>query len=157
MVSIVILSYNKSKLTTECLESIYTHIPRNEVEVIVVDNASSDDSVEIIKKKFPQVKLIQNDRNAGFAGGCNLGAKHAQGEYILFLNNDAFLSDNPLPAFFMTFQDHKEAGIVGGMLTNHDGSLQRSFGEFYTVPNVAFLLLLVKAENLKDLMLVKRF
>ncbi|HVZ59061.1 MAG TPA: glycosyltransferase family 2 protein [Patescibacteria group bacterium] len=140
MVSLVILSYNKRDLTAACLRTIFDHVPSKEAEVIVVDNASSDDSVSFIKKHFPQVKLIENSRNAGFAGGCNLGAKSAKGEYILFLNNDAKLSDDPLPALIDVFKKHPDTGIVGGLLVNHNGSLQRSYGAFYTVPNVVYLL-----------------
>jgi GT2 family glycosyltransferase len=140
MVSLVILSYNKRDLTSSCLNSIFKHIPANECEVIVVDNASSDDSVEYIKKHFPKVKLIENKKNSGFAGGCNIGAKHAKGDYILFLNNDAELSSDPLPKMTEVFENNSDAGIVGGLLVNHKGSLQRSFGSFYTVLNVAYLL-----------------
>lgn len=149
MVSLVILSYNKRDLTAECLTTIFKNIPAREFEVIVVDNASTDDSVEYIKKHFPKVKLIENNRNAGFAGGCNLGAKQAKGEYILFLNNDAKLSSNPLPPMIEAFTTHTDAGIVGGLLLNHNGSLQRSFGAFYTVINVAYLLFAGESGELK--------
>lgn len=149
MVSIVLLSYNKRDLTAECLMTIFKHVPDKEAEVIVVDNASSDDSVEYIKKHFPKVNVIENTRNAGFAGGCNLGAKHAKGEYILFLNNDAKLSDNPLPTMLDVFEKHQKAGIVGGLLVNHNGSLQRSYGSFYTVLNVAYLLFAGESGELK--------
>ncbi|MEK7605391.1 MAG: glycosyltransferase family 2 protein [Patescibacteria group bacterium] len=149
MVSLVILSYNKRDLTAECLTTVFKHIPAREAEVIVVDNASTDDSVAYIKKNFPKVKLIENNRNAGFAGGCNVGAKHAKGDYLLFLNNDAKLSDNPLTAMIEAFSTHPDAGIVGGLLVNHNGSLQRSFGAFYTVINVAYLLFAGESGELK--------
>lgn len=149
MVSIVLLSYNKRDLTAECLNTVFKHVSDKEAEVIVVDNASSDDSVEYIRKHFPKVKLIENTRNAGFAGGCNLGAKSAKGDYILFLNNDAKLSNNPLPKMLEVFNSHDQTGIVGGLLVNHNGSLQRSYGSFYTVPNVAYLLFAGESGELK--------
>jgi len=149
MVSLVILSYNKRDLTSSCLTSIFQHIPELEREVIVVDNASSDDSVEYIKKHFPKVILIENKKNLGFAGGCNLGAAHATGEYILFLNNDAKLSSNPLSEMIEVFENHTSAGVVGGLLVNHNGSLQRSYGSFYTVINVAYLLFAGESGELK--------
>jgi GT2 family glycosyltransferase len=149
MVSLVILSYNKRELTSSCLTSIFKHIPEREYEVIVVDNASSDDSVEYIKKNFPKVKLVENTKNSGFAGGCNVGAKHAKGDYILFLNNDAELSSNPLPQMVEVFDNHPDAGVVGGLLVNHNGSLQRSFGSFYTILNVAYLLFAGESGELK--------
>jgi len=149
MVSLVILSFNKRDLTASCLTSIYKHVPEKKFEVIVVDNASSDDSVSYIKKHFPKVKLIANQENSGFAGGCNLGAKEAKGEYLLFLNNDALVSDNPLTKMLQVFSSYPKAAIVGGLLANHDGSLQRSFGAFYTVLNVMYLLFAGESGELK--------
>ncbi|CAN5201877.1 N/A [soil metagenome] len=149
MVSLVILSYNKRDLTAECLKTIFQYIPEKSAEVIVVDNASSDDSVEYIKKHFPKVKVIENTKNAGFAGGCNLGAKHAKGDYILFLNNDAKLSNDPLPALIDVFDQHEKTAIVGGLLANHNGSPQRSYGSFYTILNVAYLLFAGESGELK--------
>jgi len=149
MVSLVILSYNKRDLTSSCLTSIFRHIPEKELDVIVVDNASSDDSVLYIKKHFPKVNLIENKKNSGFAGGCNLGAAHAKGEYILFLNNDAEVSEDPLPKMIDVFHKHTDAAIVGGLLVNHNGSLQRSYGSFYTVINVAYLLFAGESGELK--------
>ena len=151
MVSIVVLTYNKRDLTTDCIISIQKNIPKTEREIIVVDNLSVDDSVEYIKKHFPEVKLIENTRNAGFAGGCNLGAKHAKGEHILFLNNDAVIADNPLPEMISTFASDEKVGIVGGLLTNLNGTLQRSYGKFYTVPNVMYLLFAGESGELKRL------
>lgn len=151
MVSIVILSYNKRQLTVDCLTSLNKNIPHDQYETIVVDNASSDDSVEYIRKHFPKVKLIENTRNAGFAGGCNLGAKHAKGEFILFLNNDAAIGENPLPEMVKTFSEDEKIGVVGGLLTNLNGSLQRSYGNFYTILNVAYLLFAGESGELKRL------
>lgn len=149
MVSLVILSYNKRELTSSCLTSIYKHLPEKEYEVIVVDNASSDDSVEYIRKHFPKVKLIENTKNSGFAGGCNIGARHAKGDYLLFLNNDAEIQSDPLPKMIEVFENDPDTGIVGGLLVNHNGSLQRSFGSFYTIVNVAYLLFAGESGELK--------
>lgn len=119
------------------------------MEVIVVDNASSDDSVSFIKKHFPKVRLVENSKNSGFAGGCNLGAKQAKGEYILFLNNDAEITDNVFTPLIKVFNEQKNVGIVGGLLSNHDGTLQRSYGAFYTVLNVIYLLFAGESGELK--------
>lgn len=140
MVSIIVLSYNKSTLTLQCLQSLFKNIDEKEIEVIVVDNASTDDSVTLIKKEFPKVKLIENTKNSGFAGGCNLGAKQARGEYLVFLNNDAEVTDNPLPQMIGVFKTNEHVGIVGGILENHNGTLQRSFGNFYSLSAVFRLL-----------------
>jgi GT2 family glycosyltransferase len=148
MVSIVILSYNTSELLKKCLESIYLHL-QGKFEVIVVDNASKDESVKMVKDTFKKVRLIENPHNSGFAGGCNLGAASAKGEHILFLNSDAEVKDNPLPILLQTFNDHDNVAVVGGILENYNGSLQRSFGDFYTIPNIITLLFVGENGELK--------
>ena len=87
MVSVVIPHYGGKDILFECLTSMNICTYPN-FEIIVVDNDSSDSSVEFIKTNFSKVNLIQSEYNRGFAGGCNLGAQHAKGEYLLILNND---------------------------------------------------------------------
>ena len=86
-VSITIPHYNGIEVLSECLDSLFQSTYPN-IEVIVVDNGSSDDSVDWLKINHSQVIVIENDRNLGYAGGCNAGALAANGEYLLFLNND---------------------------------------------------------------------
>ena len=87
LVSVVIPHWNGVEVLSECLESLSeTKYPN--MEIIVVDNASTDGSPDWVSLNFPQVKLIENDQNYGYAGGCNRGAKTAEGEYLVFLNND---------------------------------------------------------------------
>lgn len=87
--SVIILSYNTKDLLRDCLRFVFaTELNHCNVQVIVVDNASSDDSVQMVKKEFFQVELIQSRRNLGFSGGNNLGLKKAVGRYVLFLNSD---------------------------------------------------------------------
>lgn len=140
MVSIIILSYNTSKLLSECLTSVEKVLKNYDYELIVVDNLSHDDSVEMVKKQFPTVKLIENTENAGFARGCNLGATHAKGEYLLFLNSDTQMSENPLAKMVEIFEKNEKVGVVGGRLINFDGSLQRSYGPFYGLAKVCVML-----------------
>ena len=87
LVSIIIPHWNGIDIITECLESLHKTTYPN-FEIIVVDNNSSDESVNHIRKKFPNVTVFENGRNEGYAGGCNRGAEIAIGEYLLFLNND---------------------------------------------------------------------
>ena len=87
LVSVVIPHYGGKDILSECLVSFKTCTYSN-LEIIVVDNASPDDSVQFIKSNFPEVNLIQSEYNRGFAGGCNFGAQHAKGNYLLILNND---------------------------------------------------------------------
>jgi GT2 family glycosyltransferase len=93
MVSVIIPHYGGEEILQECLESLKNTV-YEELEIIVVDNNSQDDSTNIINTKFPNVKLIQSEINRGFAGGCNIGAQHAQGEYFLILNNDTIHDNN---------------------------------------------------------------
>lgn len=87
--SVIILSYNTKDLLRDCLRFVFaSKLNHYNVQVIVVDNASVDDSVQMVKKEFPQVELIQSEKNLGFSGGNNLGLKKVVGRYILFLNSD---------------------------------------------------------------------
>ena len=88
MVSIIIPNYNGGDLLYNCIDSIYKNISIKDFELIVVDNASTDDSINRIKSNFQNVKIISSNSNLGYSGGCNLGATHASGKYLLFLNND---------------------------------------------------------------------
>ncbi|HUW24321.1 MAG TPA: glycosyltransferase family 2 protein [Patescibacteria group bacterium] len=93
--SVVVLSYNTRDFLRECLASL-KHSPSLTAEVIVVDNASSDGSPQMVRKEFPRVKLIINKTNVGFARGNNIGLKEAKGDFILFLNSDTRLEPNAL-------------------------------------------------------------
>jgi GT2 family glycosyltransferase len=90
LISVVVLNWNGSKVLRQCLDSLraQTYTP---VEIIVVDNASTDNSVNLVKELFPDVKLILNEKNIGFGGGNNVGIGASQGRYIMMLNNDTRL------------------------------------------------------------------
>lgn len=131
--SIIILSYNTKDLLSQCLNSIKKFIKEVSYEVIVVDNASTDGSVEFIKNKFPQIKLIKSNENVGFAKGINLAEKSTKGKYLLFLNSDTIFNDNNIREMIEFIDKRDEIGIVGGLLLDRDGSRQRSFGKFYNL------------------------
>ena len=86
-VSIIIPHYNNKTIISNCLNSL-CKLSFKDLEIIVVDNNSSDDSIDYIRTKYKDIKIISSSNNLGYAGGCNLGSKNAQGEYLLFLNND---------------------------------------------------------------------
>lgn len=149
LLSIVTLNYGKSHLTLASLASLFgqfaEEFKENKIELIIVDNASPDDSVaEIIKvlkeKKYPNVHLIANKANDGFGKGCNIGAKHAKGKYILFLNNDTEVKDKGILRMVEYMEKHEEAAFLGGPLSNFDGSSQQSVGTFYSPFKVLLLL-----------------
>lgn len=149
--SIVILSYNTKDLTLACLKSIVSQyekeLKRNELEIIVVDNNSTDNSVESIKyyvssiKYEGMIKLIQNKENVGFAKGCNLGAEAAKGKYILFLNSDTKALDKGFLSMVNFLDKNNNVAILGGKLENSDGSTQRSCGRFYNLFSLTIMLL----------------
>ncbi len=115
LVSIISVNYNQSHVTIEMLESFEKVIYPN-YEIIIVDNNSQNDNPEIIKKKFPKIKLIFSKKNLGFAGGNNLGVQKAKGEYILFLNNDTEVPHDFLQALIDAFLENKKIGMVSPRL-----------------------------------------
>ncbi len=130
--SIIIVNYNTADLLCQCLTSIYSSPCRYNFEVIVIDNASSDLSCKMVKKEFPQVKLVENERNTGFAKANNQGLRISQGEYILFLNPDTVILKNALEKLLEFMETHTEAGAVGAKLLYPDGTVQLSCRRFYT-------------------------
>ncbi|MFZ3071861.1 MAG: glycosyltransferase family 2 protein [Thermodesulfobacteriota bacterium] len=126
MLSIIIVNYNGVKFLTECLNSIEEHVSRPH-EVIVVDNASTDGSVELIKENFQRVRLIRSGENRGFSGGNNIGARRASGELMLLLNNDTRLL-TPLDAAIEEFGRDERLGALGCRMYYGDGRKQPSIG-----------------------------
>jgi hypothetical protein len=134
-ISLVLVSYNTKKLLNECLRSIF--LDGKNCQVIVVDNASSDGSIKMIKEKYPQVRLLVNYKNLGFGKANNLGAKEAQGEIIFFLNSDTLVPKGTLSKLGKFFDDHLRAGIVGPKIVLKDGETQPySFGDDPTIFNL---------------------
>ena len=96
MVSIVIVNYNVKYFLEQCLYSIRKSAAGIPVEIFVVDNQSTDGSLEYLKQRFPEVRFIANDSNLGFSKASNKGLEYARGKYLLFLNPDTLLSENTL-------------------------------------------------------------
>ena len=124
--SIIIVNYNGLAHTREAITSVVQH--SQESETIVVDNCSSDGSVEALRTEFPQIKLVASETNRGFGSGCNLGALQARGEYLFFLNNDALLSEDTPAVLRNIMKSHPRCGACGPRVVNPDGSYQLSFG-----------------------------
>ena len=127
VVSIVILTFNQMRYTKECIQSIDKCTPRNQHEIILVDNGSTDGSVQWLRKLVRQnrhYKLIENETNLGFAKGCNQGIQTASGEYVLLLNNDTVVTKDWLSGMLATLQSAPDIGIVGPM-TDHIAGIQK--------------------------------
>lgn len=131
--SIVIVTSNTRELLRNCLESVFENTSGVNYEVIVVDNSSTDGSVEMVERTFPCVKLIRNDENLGFAKGNNQGFAASKGTYILALNSDTVVQDNAILATARFMDEHPEAGAVGCRTVHPDGSLQLTYERFPTI------------------------
>jgi GT2 family glycosyltransferase len=131
--SIVIICWNDLKVIRDCLESIYASTHNTPLEVIVSDNGSRDGSVEFIRKNYPDVRVIENRANLGFAKGNNVGIQASTGEWIHILNPDTIIHDGALDRLVAFAQKHPEAGAFGCRVLNPDGSYQISARPFPTV------------------------
>lgn len=133
--SIIIPSYNTCNLLLNCLSSIYQST-NGDFEIIVVDNASEDKTVEEIEKRYEQVKILKNLKNLGFAKAVNQGLREAKGAYLLILNSDTLVSEKAIETEISFLQNHEEAGAVGCQIRNTDGSIQPSGGFLPNLFNV---------------------
>lgn len=125
--SVVIVSWNTRELVRQCLHSLEETLSSSlSVEVFVVDNCSSDDSVEIIAREFPWVDLISSSTNLGFAGGNNQALVLCHGRYVLLLNPDTVVKPGALEILVRFMDEHADAGAASSMLLNPDGTLQHS-------------------------------
>ena len=126
--SIIIVNYNVEKYIISCIQSIYKHSRSNyKFEIIVIDNNSSDNSVKKIKKKYPNVKLIENSENYGYSIAANQGGLASKGEYLFFLNPDTFLIEDSLSVLIEKAKNIKEKFILGPVLATTKGSIHQSF------------------------------
>jgi GT2 family glycosyltransferase len=128
--SIIIVSWNVENFLKKCLSSIYQNQGKLQLEVIVIDNNSSDQTCNLIQRAFPQVKLICNQSNRGFARACNQGLQQAKGEYYLLLNPDTEILGDCLPKMVEFMEKNPEVGLAGCQLLNSDGSRQPSVRNF---------------------------
>ena len=128
--SVIIVSYNTKDLLLECLTSVFGSSSGISCDVHVVDNGSEDGSADAVAQGFPNVRLIRNPDNRGFARACNQGLREAQGKYLLLLNSDAKIKSEALHEMIAFMDKTPDAGAVGGQLIREDGSLQNSFDNF---------------------------
>jgi len=110
-VSILIVNYNGLKDILRCIPSLLAQ-DYDDYEIVIVDNASNDGSADQITEQYPDIKLIRAEKNLGFGGGNNLAAKHAQGQYLAFLNPDTTVEPDWLPKMVHTLESHPEAGVA---------------------------------------------
>ncbi len=131
--SIIIVNWNTRELLQKCLESVEATVRDFSQEVIVVDNASTDGSVAMLKERFPGVRRIENSENRGFGTANNQALRIMAGRYALLLNSDAVLNKNAVTELFTCLENHPEAAMACGQLLNADGSRQNSIAAFPTL------------------------
>ena len=131
--SVVIVNWNTEAFLRDCLKSVFGMIEGIAFEVIVVDNASSDGSVAMLKVEFPQVRRIENYENRGFAAANNQAFRIMTGRYALLLNSDTVLTEGAVRELYTFMEEHPEAVMACGQLLNADGSKQNSIAGFPTL------------------------
>jgi len=138
--SIAIVSWNVKELLADCLASVYASLEGNatEYEVLVVDNASSDGSADMVRERFPQTPLMANADNKGFAAANNQAMARSRGRYVVLLNPDTVLRDNALGIMLRFMDDAPSAGMAGPRLVYGDGSFQHSAFGFPSLAQVFF-------------------
>lgn len=128
--SIIIINYNVKNLLNDCINSLYESLKGIRFEIIVIDNASTDDSVEMLYMHHPQIKTIVNTQNIGFGAANNQGLAEASGDFILLLNPDTIIFPDTIAKTLKFCQEHPEVGIVGCKILNPDKTLQPSCNYF---------------------------
>ncbi len=136
--SIIIVNWNTRDCLRDCLASIFQAADSLVVEAIVVDNASDDGSVEMVKRDFPHVQLVQNRANLGFAAACNQGLAIGRGRYAMLLNPDTRIVGNALQILVQCLDSHPDVGLVGPQILDQEGVVQSSCYEYPSLLNIFF-------------------
>ncbi|RKY56115.1 MAG: hypothetical protein DRP89_02040 [Candidatus Neomarinimicrobiota bacterium] len=136
-ISVIIVSYNVKEFLQQCILSLKKSLGNYDYEIIVIDNNSVDGSNEIVRYKFPDIILIENETNRGFAGACNQGLSIAKGEFLLLLNPDTMIQEDTISTMIDFISTHSDAGAAGCKILNANGSLQLACRRSFPVPKVA--------------------
>ena len=131
--SIVIVNWNTCALLRDCLDSVFRTVSGIAFEVLVVDNASTDGSVPMVRESFPAVRLMANNENRGFGAANNQAFRVMGGRYALLLNSDTVLTENAVRELFLFMESSPRAAMACGQLLNRDGSKQNSMAAFPTL------------------------
>ena len=131
--SIIIITFNSSPFIGACLRSLAEQMKGFDYEILVVDNASSDETCRLIQEEFPGATLIQSPSNIGFAKANNLGLRKAKGEFVLLINPDTLWRKGDVKEAIQFLRDHPDIGGLGCRLILQDGSWQKSHGHFPTL------------------------
>jgi N-acetylglucosaminyl-diphospho-decaprenol L-rhamnosyltransferase len=144
VVSVCVVNWNCRDMLLNCLHSLHPRRQRLRIEIIVVDNASTDGAADMVEREFPCVKLIRNTTNAGFARGNNQAAAIARGRYLFFLNNDTLVPPGAIRRLVQHARTQPRLGLLGPRLRGGDGQVQLSARRRPTVAALAHRLLLLR-------------
>ncbi len=136
-ISIIIVNYNVKYFLEQCLYSVYKSIEGISAEIIVIDNNSTDNSVEYLKPRFPGTQFIINYENTGFAKGCNQGLARATGEYILFLNPDTILGEDSISTCISFFESNHDCGALGVKMIDGAGNFLKESKRSFPSPSTS--------------------
>jgi GT2 family glycosyltransferase len=128
--SVIIVTFNSRAVVDACLTSLYADLGARSAQVVVIDNASSDETPTHISDRWPQVTLLRETENRGFAVANNTGIRCAGGDAILLLNPDTVIQPGAIDSLLAALAAHSQAGVIGPMLLNLNGSLQPSCRDF---------------------------
>jgi len=152
----IIVSFNTVDLLEKCLKTLFDSITNSvsEAEVIVVDNGSTDGTIEFIKNNYPDLVLIESIDNLGYSKAVNKGAQIAKGDFIAIVNSDIQVNSNAINLLLDYLKKHRNVGVIGPQMVFPDGKWQRSYGEVPSIVNVFsdVLLISVLRDNLKKLL-----
>ena len=150
-VSFVIVNYKSDFHLKNCLNSINNIKPKDfNYEIIVVENSHLDNKLEILKKNYPIVNFFENSGNNGFANGCNLGAKKANGNFLLFLNPDTIVNQEAIKKMFFFLRENENVGIVSCNQKNNNGSFEKNIRFFPKLKTIFGLLRAINSKKLQS-------
>ena len=133
--SVIIVNYNGRKFLQECVQSVFLYCKGIDLEIIIVDNNSTDNSLDLVLLKDSRIKVIKNQENLGFSRANNIGIKESKKEYILLLNNDTILLD-PLDVLFEYIEKQERVGVVSIQMVDKNKQYRCSTGYFPNLLNI---------------------
>ena len=136
--SVIIVNYNVKHYLWQCLDSVQRAARGLDVETWVVDNASTDGSIDFLRLQFPDVHYVENTENVGFARANNQAIRESTGELVLLLNPDTFIAEDTLQHCIQFFEQHPQAGALGIHMVNRDGSFARESRRGLPTPATSF-------------------
>lgn len=137
-ISIVIVNFNTKQLTIDAIHSVFTSNTSYTYEILLVDNNSSDGSIEAFRKEFPQITIIANNENVGFAKANNQAIRISKGRYILLLNSDTIVHEDTLQVMLGFMESHPKVGASGCKVVLPDGSLDKACRRSFPTPQASF-------------------